>query len=211
MNKFDYNNTKEYFGYHLTKPFFTLIKALRYDLQVIGKENIPASGSFILSSNHIHFADPGIHILNCPRIIHYMSKAEAFSWFGFGIILRHVNCFPVNRGRGDKSAINYAIKLINEGKVIGMFPEGTRSKDLKPHEAKAGIALIARETHADILPASIYCDTSKGHRKITVRYGKLIKFEELGITDESTTTELREAAAKIMDRTKELWEEGHCK
>ena len=209
--KFDYNCTKEFFTYQLTKPIFALIKLLRYDITVEGTENVPRQGAFILASNHVHFVDPGVHILHCPRVIHYMTKAEAFNWFFFGRVLKHVNCFPINRGRGDKAGLNYAIKLINEGKVIGIFPEGTRSKDLRPHEAKSGIALIARETHADILPASIYVDKNKGHRKMTVRYGKLIDYSELGLNDDSSSPEMREAAAKVMDRIRSLWEEGHCK
>ena len=94
---------------------------------------------------------------------------------------------------------------------MGIFPEGTRSKDLKPHKAKAGIALIARQTKADILPCSIYCDKKGGlFRKVTVRYGELIKYEELNLNEESSTRELREATDMIMGRIVELWEKKHC-
>lgn len=176
-----------------------------------GEENIPKKGGFILACNHIHFMDPVLLLCKCNRPIHFMAKVEAFKNKLAAFFLTNLNVFPVNRGRGDKTSIDYAVDLIKTGHVIGIFPEGTRSKDLKPHEAKAGVSLIARQTKADVLPASVYCERKGGlFRKVTIRFGELIKYEELGISEDGTTRELREAANKIMDEIVDLWEEGHC-
>lgn len=180
-------------------------------IKSVGLENVPKEGAFIIACNHINYVDPALLLVECPRPAHFMAKSEVFENKIAAWALTHCNAFPVSRGRSDKSSIEYAVKLINDGKVIGIFPEGTRSKDLKPHEAKAGISLIAKQTKADILPCAIYCEKKKGfRRKVTIRYGELIKYDELGITEDGSTRELREAAKKVMDKIVDLWEEGHC-
>lgn len=208
---FDYSVVKDRKFYNAVKTPCKFVLKLALKIKCEGTENIPKEGAFILACNHIHFVDPAVLLANFPRPIHYMAKVEAFKYKITAFLLTHLNTFPVSRGRSDKSSINYAVKLIENGHVIGIFPEGTRSKDLKPHEPKAGLALIARQTKADILPCSLYCEKKGGlFRKITVRYGELIKYEELGITEDGSTRELREAAKKIMDEIVDLWEEGHC-
>ena len=208
---FDYNNVEDRKLYHSMSRIGHGLSRILYSCQVVGAENVPQDKPFILVCNHIHFVDPVLLAVNMPRNVHFMGKKEAFkskfgAWF-----LTNVNTFPVARGQGDVAAIDYAVKLIEAGHVIGVFPEGTRSKDLKPHEAKGGVALIARQTKADILPASIYCEQAKGfRRKITIRFGELIPYEELNIPEEGSSRELREAAGRIMKHVVALWEEGHC-
>lgn len=208
---FDYSIVKDRKFYNIVKGPCKFLLKLGLRIKCVGTENIPQEGAFILACNHIHFVDPAVLLANFPRPIHYMAKAEAFKYKITAWLLAHINAFPVSRGRSDKSSINYAVKLIKNGHIIGIFPEGTRSKDLKPHKAKAGVALIARQTQADILPCSIYCEKKGGlFRKITVRYGELIKYEELNLNEDSTTRELREATDKIMGEIVDLWEEKHC-
>ncbi len=208
---FDYSVVKDRKYYDIVKGPCKFLLKLGLRIKCEGVENIPKEGAFILASNHIHFVDPAVLLANFPRPIHFMAKVEAFKYKITAWLLTHLNTFPVSRGRSDKASIDYAVKLIENGHVMGIFPEGTRSKDLKPHKAKAGIALIARQTKADILPCSIYCEKKGGlFRKVTVRYGELIKYEELGLTEESSTKELRAAADKIMEEIVDLWEEKHC-
>ena len=208
---FDYNNTQDRKLYNVMSHVGSGLSHILYSVKVVGEENIPKDEPFILVSNHIHFVDPVLLMVKARRSVHFMGKKEAFqnkfaAWF-----LTNTNTFPVARGQGDKAAIEYAVKLIRDGRVIGIFPEGTRSKDLKPHAAKGGVALIARETKANVLPASIYCEQAKGlRRRITIRFGKLIPFEELDIPEEASARELREAAERIMQHVVALWEEGHC-
>ena len=208
---FDYSVVKDRKYYDIVKGPCKFLLKLGLRIKCEGVENIPKEGAFILASNHIHFVDPAVLLANFPRPIHFMAKVEAFKYKITAWLLTQLNTFPVSRGRSDKASIDYAVKLIENGCVMGIFPEGTRSKDLKPHKAKAGVALIARQTKADILPCSIYCEKKGGlFRKVTVRYGELIKYEELGLTEESSTKELRAAADKIMEEIVDLWEEKHC-
>ena len=109
------------------------------------------------------------------------------------------------------TAIDFSEEIIKNGWVLGIFPEGTRSKDFKPARGKSGIALIAKQTKADVLPVSIYTDEEyKKGTKLTVRFGNVIKNEELGFTEERSAKELRNATKRIMGDITALWEEGHC-
>jgi len=208
---FDFSTVRDRKFYDIVSiPLRPAIKLI-LKIKCVGKENIPQSGSYIVACNHINILDPVILSSECRRPIHFMAKSEAFknkigAWF-----LTHLNVFPVNRGRNDKASVDYAIKLVENGHVLGIFPEGTRSKDLKPQKPKSGVALIAKQTKADILPVALYCEQNRLlFRKITVRFGKPIKYEELGFNDETSSRERREAAEKIMARIVSLWEEGHC-
>ena len=139
-----------------------------------------------------------------------MAKAELFenpiaAWF-----MTHMYSFPVRRGKGDTSAIEYGEKILNEGHVMAICPEGRRIKDKNgvPQRAKAGVVVIAKATGADILPVAIYCDGKiKAGKQVTVSYGKLIKNSELGLNgDDVLPSEIKEAANMVMGRITELWE-----
>ena len=95
--------------------------------------------------------------------------------------------------------------------MLGIFPEGTCSKDFIPTKPKSGVALIANLAHADVIPTSIYIEKNKKLRKkFTVRFGKMIKYEDLGFADDGkNTTQLRYASRKIFDEIVELWRLGH--
>ena len=181
-------------------------------MHYVGLENIPKEGGFILASNHLQALDPVyLSIAIEGRQVHYMGKKELFAKPLVRHVLTKLNGFPVVRGGADSEALNYAVRLVNEGYIFGIFPEGTRSKDHKPGKAKSGIARIALASHADILPVSIYnSDDMKKHTKMTIRFGKLIPFEELKLNEDSSRTEIHAAADYIMSKINELWSEGHC-
>ena len=124
-----------------------------------------------------------------------------------------LNAFPVSRGAGDMSAIQNAIQVLTVDKeVLGLFPEGTRSKDGNLLRFKSGLALIAQQSGAPVLPVTItYCDPKKRFRsRVVVTYGKLVTCEELGITstggqaDLSHARELKEATRRIHAIMEEL-------
>ncbi len=191
-----------------------LLKDKRYKVEYEGLENIPAEGGFILASNHVNMFDPAIIAIGIKdRQLHFMGKKELFDNKLVGYLFKKVNGFPVARGAVDTKALDYAARVVREGHILGIFPEGTRSKDCTPKSAKRGISVIARAAKADVLPVSIYTETMmERHSKVTVRFGKLIPFEKLGIGgDDCTRQNLSDAANYIMDEIVHLWEEGHCK
>lgn len=210
--KFDFSSVKEYNTYNSVRGLARLVCKKRWDITYIGQENIPESGGLIIACNHQDALDPLVIANGCPRVIHFMAKEELFKNGIAAHFLKRLNAFPVIRGSGDMSAVNYAIDVVKNGWVLGIFPEGTRSKDYKPARPKSGAALIAKQTGADVLPVCIYTDDEfrKGTR-LTVRFGKVIKNAELGFVEEHSPKELRAASKRIMGDITALWEEGHCK
>lgn len=213
MKPFDYSKMKDYATYNILMPLnILLFNKTMFRVTFVGREHVPKDGGFILASNHIHFLDPLIIAGSRARVMHFMAKEELFRNPVAAYFLTRFNAFPIKRGTSDKSSLAYAIQMVREGKVLGIFPEGTRSPDYRPGAPKAGVALIARHAHADVLPVSIYSEQkAKFGTEITVRFGEMIPYEELGITEAGGTRELREASRRVMDRITELWEEGPCR
>lgn len=209
---FDYSKIKNHLLYELAVPIAKFVMALKYKLRYEGKENLPKKGAYIVSANHLTSFDPVLLAMNSGRAIHFMSKYENFENPFSRFFLTHFNSFPVKRGSSDKTSIEYAINLIKHGEVIGIFPEGTRNKEGgEPQKAKSGVALIAKATSADVIPCSIHMGEKKkfGRRLCTVRYGKLIKFEDLGFTDGTrSTAEIRNVSRMVFDETVRLWRMG---
>lgn len=211
MKGFDYSKLQEKKLYDRLKPLGRTIVKCFFKVEYTGLENIPAEGGYIIASNHIHALDPVFIGLGMERQIHVMGKQELFKNPIIKFFLTKLNGFPVVRGARDRQALDYAVRILNEKMILGMFPEGTRSKTFTPARAKGGVALIANEAKADVLPVAIYNDKKmKRGSKVTVRFGKLIPYEELGLNSESTKDELRASANGVMDKIVALWEEGHC-
>lgn len=192
------------FGKMVTYWYVRILFRMRY----VGLENIPKGKGFILASNHRANHDPLFIAHRVPKSIHYMAKAELFRNKFLGWLMRNINAFPVARGTGDTSALETAKSVIRSGDVLGMFPEGTRSKDGKPLRPRSGVALIAGQTGADVLPCAVCFEGKLRFRcPITVRYGKLITASELGIDSEKPST-VRAASKRIMADIIDLLEQG---
>ncbi len=207
---FDYTDFHDKKRYKVTKKIMRFLLLFTHRIKFIGKENIPEKGGFIVASNHVSNIDPAFIMLSTKKPIHFMAKAELFTNSFKSFWLQAFNAFPVKRGTSDRSSIDYAIELIKQEKVLGMFPEGTCSEDGIPLPAKAGVALVAKATGADVLPVAI-CSKNRGHvfQTITVRIGKLITYQELGLTpDKRSSSELKSATREIMDKIVKLWEKG---
>ena len=101
-----------------------------FHLELHGRENEPKEGGYILASNHCSAIDP---MIVCQGIrhseIHFMAKAELFDIPVLKHVIRWLNAFPVSRGSGDLTPINTSIQVIQDKEILGIFPEGTRSKD----------------------------------------------------------------------------------
>ncbi len=149
--------------------------------RVIGAENIPETGAFILAANHVSNWDPPFLGTFIDREICYMGKEELFKNPIMAAVCRALHVFPVKRGAADKSAIKTAVKILRDGKCFGIFPEGTRSKTGKLARAEAGVSLIAAMTKAPIIPAAIV-NTEKifssevKFPQLAVVYGTPMKF-----------------------------------
>ena len=211
MKEFDYSTVKSYKLYSFVKKAFGPIFKVAYKLEFKGLENIPDKNTkYIVAINHTCAWDP-VFVATPKNVppLHFMAKAELFknpivAWF-----MTHMHSFPFKRGKGDTSAIEYGEKILNEGHVMAICPEGRRIKDKDgvPQRAKAGVAVIAKATGADVLPVAICCNGKiKAGKKVTVSYGKIIKNSELNLEGEVGPHAIKDAANMVMDRITELWE-----
>ncbi|MCH3971879.1 MAG: 1-acyl-sn-glycerol-3-phosphate acyltransferase [Oscillospiraceae bacterium] len=176
--------------------------------RVRGKENIPKKGAAILCINHMRNSDPVRIFLSCHRQVFFLGKQELFQNKFLAWVLRNVGVIPIQRGRGDVGAINSAGKHLESGDLLGVFIEGTRSKDGSLGKPKAGAAMLSWRYHVPVIPC---CITAKdGHlpqsfEKCCVTYGKPLTPEELGLL-EGKGSEFREASRMIMEKIAEIRE-----
>ncbi len=122
---------------------------------VEGVEHVPPEGGLILVSNHLSYADPPLLAALLPRPTHFMAKEELWASPVVRWLANNYGAFPVRRGAVDRVALRRASAILRAGGVVGMFPEGTRSRDARLHRANPGAALIALRTDAPLLPAAI--------------------------------------------------------
>lgn len=159
-------------GYVLVNLYLKIV----HRWQVKGRDNVPKKGPLIVVSNHKSYLDPPIVGSAVKRHLHFMAKKELFDKKWFGFILKQIGSFPVKRGTPDKSAIRNSLSLLKEGKVLCMFPEGTRIKGDKLGEAKPGVSLIALMSESPILPVGIKHADDNSPLKVSV--GKPFSFDE---------------------------------
>lgn len=161
--------------YRFAKWLVRLYANLAFRLTVTGLEHLPRSGAVIVASNHVTGWDPPLLGIVLPRPIHYMAKEELFRNKLFGAVLRALGAFPVRRCASDISAVKQSLKLLREGKVFGIFVEGTRSQSGELLEAKGGAAMFAVKTRAPVVPCHITAGPKGGRRRIDIRLGPPIE------------------------------------
>ena len=142
--------------YGLLRVFLTFLFSVAFRWQTIGTENIPAGG-VIIAANHISLWDPPVvGTAITGRQIHFMAKEELFTNKLFAwIIGKQLGAFPVKRGAPDRTAIRTALTLLESGNILGIFPEGTRSKNGKLGAPEAGLALLAVKAGVPVVPTAI--------------------------------------------------------
>ncbi len=124
-------------------------------LRIDGMGNVPASGAVLVVSNHLHNIDPVLTIAAFPRPVHYMAKKEAYNVPVLKQLMNFVGAFPVDRGKGDRSAIRRAEGALAQGIPVGMFPEGTRSITRSLQQAHSGAGMIALKSGVPVIPLVI--------------------------------------------------------
>ena len=141
-----------------------------YRIKVRGRENVLPEGGAIVVCNHLSALDPVFMGCALPRVFRSMAKAEIFKNPVIAFFIRALGGFPVNRGSGDVGAIVTAQKVVDEGGLLLIFPEGTRSKTGEMGRLKPGSLLIALKSGVPLIPAYI-----------TPRGGKIKAFKGLGV------------------------------
>ncbi len=209
---FNYNDFKNHKLLNAVRPLGNALCKSYYKVDFQGVENLNIAGGFIIAPNHVSEFDPLFIAFASKRLFHYMAKCDLFENPILNKAMTGFNAFPIARGKGDMQAIRYGIELVRRGEVLCIFPEGTRSPDGNPQEAKSGVGYIARYTGADVVPVGIYMENKdKVGSRVVVKFGTPIKNSDLGFTDGGKTSENKRAARMIMEKITELWEECKCK
>lgn len=205
---FDYTKKDDRAFYNIALPLIKAYTKSRFRVTCFGSENIPTKRQrLIIACNHISFSDPAVIISHFPYPIHFIAKSELFQNRPTAFLVTNLNAFPVRRGLSDRSAIKYACDILNDDKILGIFPEGRRVRSAIPDKAKKGVAFIAKRTGADIMPASLYIDPQEDVMRpvLTLRFGRVLK-NDVVFKDKNS---LDDVAENIMNEIEKLWEMGH--
>ncbi|NLO20865.1 MAG: 1-acyl-sn-glycerol-3-phosphate acyltransferase [Syntrophomonadaceae bacterium] len=153
--------------------FALLFLGLKYE----GIHNLPKKGAAIIVANHVSFWDPLLVAVASPRPVHFMAKAELYQNQILARLFTALNAFPVKRGQADRNAIRKALKLLESGQILGIFPEGTRKKEVEMEAAQSGAAMLALKSGAQLIPAACVGTRRRfpwgwGRNTLMVRFGK---------------------------------------
>ena len=154
---------------------------LVYPSRVSGREHIPAEGGFILCLNHCSALDPLYISAQIPRErnMHFLAKKEIFSNKLFAKVLTAIGGIPIDRGNADLNAVRASLQLVKEGKGLGIFPQGTRSRDNTPTPMLTGASMIALRAGVPVIPA--YIDGPyRLFRRMDLRIGAPLDFSDFG-------------------------------
>jgi 1-acyl-sn-glycerol-3-phosphate acyltransferase len=149
-------------GYWLTKYTLGITLKILFRPRAWGVKNVPRRGPVILASNHLSFSDHFFGPLPVPRKVIFLAKSEYFTGRGLkGLISRAfftgVGQIPINRAGGPASeqAMRTGLQVLAAGKVLGIYPEGTRSPDGRLYRGKTGVARLAIESGAPVVPCAM--------------------------------------------------------
>ena len=185
--------------------YFKIFHRVRF----YGCENVPDSGPVVIAPNHISFYDPIIVAIGIKRDLEFMAWDRLFSIPILNRVIRFFGAFPVELTKFDKSAYVNALKALNKGHALMLFPEGGRSVDGKIKECKLGLARIVFKTNAQIVPVTIVgaYEAWPKHKKlprprrILVYYHKPMIIEKCEFQDMKTRNEF---FAKVIQRVMEV-------
>ena len=181
--------------YTLLKPILWLLFKIGLRLNVEGTENIPKDGPLVIASNHLSLLDPPVIGVAATRKVHFMAKQELFVPI-LGDIYKALGAFPVRRGGADRAAIKHGIDILEDNKVLAIFPEGTRSKTGKLGKAEPGALMMASKAMATIVPCCVmgtdYRRQGRIWPKVTVRFGKPIYFPADAVVNKEFLHEMTE-------------------
>jgi 1-acyl-sn-glycerol-3-phosphate acyltransferase len=172
---------------------FVLGPLLRFIFRpwVRGVENVPSSGAAILASNHLSFSDSIFLPLQCPRPVVFLAKSEYFTGKGLkGWLVKWffqaTGQLPIDRsgGKASEAALNTGLGVLEQGQLLGIYPEGTRSPDGRLYRGRTGIARMVLEAKVPVIPVAMI-DTEKVQpigtrlprvRRVGIVYGKPLDF-----------------------------------
>ena len=201
--------------YGILRAFLTPFLMILFRPKVKGLRHVPASGPLIIASNHLSFSDSIFMPLVVPRKVTFLAKSEYFTSPGPKGLMKKLTFIalgqvPVDRsgGRRSEAALITGLKVLAEGKCLGIYPEGTRSPDGRLYKGRTGIARLAIESGAPIIPVAMF-NTEKiqptGTVVPKVMRVKMIFGEPMYFEGDSTDLQyLRDVTDQIMATIQEM-------
>ncbi|MFP5364782.1 MAG: 1-acyl-sn-glycerol-3-phosphate acyltransferase [Thermoleophilia bacterium] len=189
----------------ILQPFFLVY----FRMKRIGMEHIPRQGALIIASNHRSFMDPWVIGMMLRRPVYYVAKTELFHRRAIAWLLSSLGAFPVDRGNGDRDAMDAARRILERGDVVVIFPEGTRTRPGALGTPKRGVGRLALETGAPIVPIALIGTEAvrKGWlvrpHKVRIRAGRPLRFPQV---DEPSPSLARAVTDRIWPCIELQWE-----
>lgn len=191
-------------------PFSNLAR-----VECVGLENVPAEGGCIVASNHINNFDVIYLSLYSPRFLHFMAKVELYKNPFFAWSIRLGGSFPIQRGEKDVWALQQAGRILDQGQVLFMFPEGTRSgKKAQLKRGKIGAVKLAVENRVPLIPTAIlgtqHFQVSLRHRNtIRIEFGQPLDVAALAGPPPHDYGAFRELTTVLMERIAAMLPQAH--
>ncbi len=173
-------------GYWVFKAILKPILRLLYGIKVEGFENVPKKGPAIMAANHLSFLDSFfIPLVVNRRKVTYLAKADYFKSWKTAWFFNMAGQIPMDRSGGERSeqALHTALDVLKDGKLLGIYPEGTRSPTGKLHRGRTGVARLALAAGVpiipcglvgteDVMPKNAKLPRLMGRPKVLVRFGR---------------------------------------
>lgn len=183
--------------YRFGRALIKLLNLILYNIHVEGEENIPETGGVVLCPNHISNYDPLAVATHMKRQVHFMAKAELYKNFIVRKVLLAVGTIPVDRGKVSLETLKESLRVLKNGEILGIFPEGTRVKNGERRKPMEGFVVFAIKTKSPILPVHIEGEY-KFRGKINIKFGKPIELNEY-YGKKVKPEEMSKISEKIMD------------
>lgn len=183
-------------AYRIGRALIAPLARVLYRPRIEGKENVPMEGPVILAANHLSFIDSIAIPVAAPRPVHFLAKSTYFEGTGFKgwaskTFFNAIGAIPVRRGAGQAAldALDQQRQLLESGRAVALYPEGTRSLDGRLYKGRTGVAFLALQTGALVVPVGII-GTDKAmpvgskfpsmRERITVRFGEPLDLSKHG-------------------------------
>jgi len=177
--------------YALGRAVITPLARVVYRPRVEGKDNVPRTGPVIFASNHLSFIDSIAIPVAAPRPVHFLAKASYFDKWASRTFFTSIGAIPVHRGAGQAAldALDQQRQLLDDGRAVALYPEGTRSLDGRLYKGRTGVAFLALQTGAPVVPVGLVGTDkvmpvgatmpSLKHR-VTVKFGEPLDLSSAG-------------------------------
>lgn len=185
--------------YRIVRPFLAFLMRILFWPTIVGKENIPVTGKCVLAGTHIYDFDPILIMACTKRNVYFIAKKELHDG-KLGFIFKAAGTIPVDRSKKNPKARIKAEEALNNGKLLGIFPEGTTKKEkgiLLPF--KYGAVSMAQKTNSKIVPFAIIGEY-KLFSKIKIVFDNPIDISCLNL--EEANNLLREKVVKLIENNK---------